>query len=175
MRKLALLAAVVCLISCYGMKVDAQTVSHYVGPSKAIVSGAVAGGPLGMNELCVQTYGSTAYICNVKEFLHTATPTKTTLNKGSVPNALWANPEFENCTYDSSSDQVNCVVPGLNFGLKSALFPPNDPSVNCKFWSVAEGTYQGTVVYVGASGTYERWPATLFPCSSSFPIACCKP
>jgi hypothetical protein len=159
MRKMALLVAVVCLISCYGMNAFGQT-SHYVGPSAGTTNGA-AGGPIRMNNMCSTTYSATAHMCNVDEFVQTASLAQ---NK-----ALWAQPKFTNC-YAESTSFASCYENGLGWDTPSAI------SASCNEWrsvSGTAGTLTGTVVSNLSSSGFSV--SDTEPCSNVHYVACCSP
>ena len=93
MRKPALFAAVVCLISCYGMNAfGASAVPRYLGASTLFTNGANAG-QTGMNQACRTTYGVTAHMCRADEFFSSAGTGKiTAYNCGSNPLLATACP-----------------------------------------------------------------------------------
>ena len=109
MRQLAYLAALGCLISCYGMNADAAnptwttgavTGDHYVGATTATTDGST-NGIVGMNVLCQAKYGHTAHMCNTDEFFRSAGFAKTTL----LP-FMWINPVFHDCVFDQNYHYV---------------------------------------------------------------------
>jgi hypothetical protein len=155
MRKTALLAAVVCLISCYGMNAFGQT-SHYVGASSTITNGA-AGGTARMNTLCVNTFGAAAHMCNVDEFIETSPL--------AGKAGLWAQPKFNNCYVDSTTFAATCYENGLGWDT------PSNISASCDEWQ-STGVY-GTIVTNLSGSTFNV--SDTEPCSKSHYVACCSP
>ncbi len=155
MRKMALLAAVVCLISCYGMNAFGQT-SHYVGSSSVTTTG-LAGGPARMNTLCSKTYGAAAHMCNVDEFIGTSPL--------AAKKGLWAQPKFNNCYVDPTTSTATCYENGLGWDTPSAI------SASCDEWQ--SGTATGTIVS-NLSGSPFNVSDTE-SCGNLHPVACCSP
>ena len=158
MRKLALLAAVVCLISCWGMNAEAQTTGVYQGVSNASTTGANQGRPH-MNVLCQNTYGASAYMCTVDEFFSTAGSVT-----GTAPH-LWIQPVLHNCVYDGA--QTMCQEAGLSTPFESAT----TLYTTCSAWTSATG--DGTSVIFKSGTGWELMNET--PCNSSLKVACCQP
>ncbi len=159
MRKMALLTAVVCLISCYGMNAFGQT-SHFVGPSKGTTNGA-ASGPNHMNNMCSSTYTVAAHMCNVEEFVLTAAL--------GANKAMWAQPRFSNC-YADSGTPTTCYENGLGWDTPSAI------SATCDEWrsiSGPAGPLTGTIVSNVATTGFSV--SDTEPCSNIHYVACCSP
>jgi hypothetical protein len=177
MRRLALLAAAVYLIFCYGMDAKAQTwstgpvaVDHYVGPSKGQNDGDTHGRG-GMNALCQNTYGVTAHMCSTDEFMNTASIPKGT----SIPE-MWVYPTWRNCYYDGGREKVMCEMAGIGL---IELYASN---YQCSEWTDNSNQNSGTVIweYLGcfqpaniASGS-GYGPGCEF-CNKILPVACCAP
>jgi hypothetical protein len=191
MRKLALLAAVVWLISCYGMNAAAQTWSkgavvatHFVGPSGVRISGGGQGdighGDIGMNALCQATYGPTAHMCNMDEFSHTAgvvqPPPK---NPPSSALFMWIQPSVHDCLVEGSD--VVCSVSDLGrvvYSLASsacAVSGPIGESAMVSYpWSTSNPSVYGWVVEVPTDQSLT--PTMLLQaCDSNINVACCAP
>jgi hypothetical protein len=168
MRKLALLAAVVCLICCYGMTAWSQPsevesgLSRYQGPSSATTNGN-AGGILGMNQLCQDTYGATAHICTLDQFYWTAAAKPTV----ALPT-MWIMPSYHNCVYSTLKSEVLCQL-----GVSPQWFVPNQSvtTFECNAWGSATGFDQGLAV----SFTAGTSTVTQEPCNIKQPVACCAP
>jgi hypothetical protein len=124
MRKLALFAAVVCLISCYGMNAFGQS-GRYVGWSSGVTTGDRPAGQAGMNQMCINSF-PTSHMCNVDEFFSTA---GTISNGIAVANnvQLWVQPALHNCLYDGSVNQVTCQEGGT-----SATVPQSNLSLTVR-------------------------------------------
>ncbi|MGA2937054.1 MAG: hypothetical protein ABSF52_08155 [Syntrophobacteraceae bacterium] len=170
MRKLALLAAVVCLICCCGMNAEAQTWTtgavstyHYVGPSKGSTDGN-AHGIVGMNALCQATYKATAHMCNTDEFFQTAAvPKGGQLN----PATMWIQTAFHECIYDGYN--VMCWMSGMG---RIAESPWANSCTYTAEWTSNDPSLSGSIL-VGGSG-YGAGMSNQ-PCNSSYPVACCAP
>jgi hypothetical protein len=140
MRKPAFFAAVVCLISCCGMNADAQPVqqswgAHFVGPSRASTTGD-AGGFISMNQLCKNTYGTPAHMCNVEEFYSTAGATRK-----SEGLTLWVRPAFSNCVFSTAAPAGTiCIEEGAAAGSPATL------GATCSGWTSAAPGSVGTTV-----------------------------
>ena len=158
MRKSALLAAVVCLISCYSINAFGQRVVRYVGPSSLATKGAHAG-EAGMNQMCRNTFNGNARMCHVDDFFYSAGIGT------SEGQQLWVQPSLSNCVNDGS--QVMCQEAGV------AIAPV--PEANwildtCSTWTVsAPGSNGATVLYSNTTG----WTLTVADCSTSHRVACC--
>jgi hypothetical protein len=119
MRKLALLAAVVCLVSCCGINAQAQLYGApvpgvYVGPSSGTTTGAAGGGLPHMNSLCAN-YGSRAHMCTSAEFFQSAQ--FTAAQAGELGGkGMWIEPSVHDCMY-LVGGTVLCLVVGV-FGLQ---------------------------------------------------------
>ncbi len=168
MRKFALAAAVVCLISCYGtagwsQPSEAQSgLSSFQGPSSAKTFGD-AGGILGMNDLCQSTFGGTAHICTLDQFYWTAAAKPTVV----LPN-MWIMPSYHNCVYNTTTPGVLCQL-----GVAPQWYVPiqNAGTLECNAWVSSSGSDKGLSVSFspGASSV------TQTPCNIKQPVACCTP
>ena len=168
MRKPAFFAAVVCLISCCGLNANAQPVeqswgAHFVGPSRAATTGD-AGGVISMNQLCKNTYGTPAHMCNVDEFYRTAGVTRR-----AVGTTLWVQPAFGNCVFITTpSPGTVCLEQG------TAAASPATLAATCSGWTSAAGSLGTTVntftiaPNVGVTNITEA-------CDTLLPVACCSP
>jgi len=165
MRKLALFAAVVGLISCIGISAEAQTwstgavqASHYVGPSTASTKGA-AGGIVGMNALCQAKWGVTAHMCHADEYFASAA-----LAKGKQTATMWLQPSLSNCFYNTGVGEIYCYVPSVG------IEPEAGWDATCSRWESSSNSYTGAAV-IGTStdGAYY----TALGCGTSAPVACC--
>ncbi len=168
MRKLALPAAFVCLISFYAMSADAQTWSgsvaayHYVGYTVVKTTGA-AGGVAGMNELCQGKFGTTAHMCTAGEYFSTSGTAK-----GTATVSKWVQPSVSNCYYNPSTNPpVLCEVPTIGYD------NPNAYIGACTNWTSASSTIDGTAVEF--VGTADGSMLTRVSCDSNLPVACCAP
>jgi hypothetical protein len=176
MRKLALLAAVVCLISCYGMHADGQTVvqSSFVGASVSATNGS-AGGIMGMNQLCKLSFGSTAHMCTWDEFYHSAgallrTPASPV---PALPNAalgLWASASWHNCFLTPVVGKFECQESFTD----SWVAPPVPSSASCSSWSTTASGTSGSAVIIQTLGVLSQ-SFGFVPCATSMPVACCAP
>jgi hypothetical protein len=184
MRKLAVLAAVVYLISCIVMSAEAQrwntgavTTDHYVGASNGWNDGNVHG-LVGMNALCTATFGPTAHMCNVDEFFSTAHYKKVVAS--ATP--MWIQPSLHNCLYDNSANGVTCTQddllsdsgtgPGMVRMLESELIAHGTCQGSAGRWTNASSTSTGLAVAGSAgSGAYTFWG----PCDAPIQAACCAP
>jgi hypothetical protein len=169
MRKLALFATVVCLISCYGMNAEGQTVtlawgSHYVGPSKSKTEGDTHG-TVGMNQLCQTAYGTTAHICTVDEFFQSAAFAE---SSAGAPE-MWVQPSFTDCVYDTGKEEVTCRMAEVGRVVESMY------DLSCLHWTTSNQGYSGTVI-VDTSGTSASGAVvTSGNCGKSELVACCAP
>jgi hypothetical protein len=162
MRKMALLAAVVCLISCYGMNAFAQTAPHFIGSSAASVKGAHFG-QAGMNQACINTFGGTAgtiantHMCSTDEFFNTA-------GLGGNGVLLWIQPALHNCVSDGL--QVTCQEAGA-----PAVVPESNVFLTCGQWTQSTGLTGTAAIF----GTNTGWTlVTGADCSQSHRVACCQ-
>ena len=168
MRKLILLTAVVCLISCCGMTAWSQPsevesgLSRYVGPSKAKTDGN-AGGMLGMNALCQASFGTTAHICTLDQFYWTAAAKPT-----EVLPTMWIMPSYHNCVYDPAIPGIVCQL-----GISQGWFEPVQSVTNfeCNSWGSSISSDTGLSVFF-TSGTSTVVQDT---CDSKQHVACCAP
>ena len=160
MRKLAFFAAVVCLISCYGMDAFGQTLTtRYMGPSNnANTGGARPGQAGGMNQACITAYGNTAHMCTVDEFFGSAGTANNNLQ-------LWIQPAVHNCVFEGT--QVTCTEAGT-----SQPVPEANLYFTCGNWTLSSGDLGTTVEFVKGSGWVLNVEAD---CSQSHKVACCKP
>lgn len=161
MRKVVLFVTVVCFIFCYRLNAVGQVGNpHYVGPSGVATNGSHLG-QTGMNQMCINSYGTFAHICPVNEFFGTA-------GNPSQALQLWAQPALSNCVYDTTQSAVTCQEAGLStplFELATNLF------TNCSAWTTATGS--GTTVQ-WTSGT--GWMLVIdSDCSAFHRVACCSP
>src|SRR5208283_3574614 len=173
MSKMAFFAAVICLISCCGMNADAQPVEqswgpHYVGPSRATTTGD-AGGVISMNQLCKNTYGTPAHICNVDEFYRTAGVTRR-----AVGTTLWVQPAFGNCVF------ITTPSPGTTVCLEqgTAAASPATLAATCSGWTSAAagpGAPFGTTVNTFTIGPTVGVTNITEACDTFLPVACCSP
>jgi hypothetical protein len=173
MRKLALFATVVCLISCYGMSADAQTQvwgSHFVGPSSIPINGdtnGTAGGFITMNQFCMSKYGQAAHMCTVDQFYGTA-------GAKTVGLTMWAKPSLSDCVWNPSATPPSewCLEDG------TTAASPQTLGATCNRWTSAasSGPPFGTTVntIVGIPGTTSV-TNVMEDCSASHPVACCSP
>jgi hypothetical protein len=167
MRKLALLAAVVCLICCYGMNAAGQTTvqswgSHFVGAAGPW-QGA-AGTLTGMNDQCQSVYGPDAHMCTVDQFYSSASISSI---GASGTSTLWLQPSFHDCVYDSTVKAVTCRQTGVIGRQKEATM-----FQTCNNWLSNKASDTGTVytytaTFIGTS--YSE------PCNKLVAIACCAP
>ena len=162
MRKLALFAAVVCLISCCSMDAFAQAVvgtSRYIGYSAALANGGNRTGLAGgMNYACIATYGTGAHMCTTDEFFATAGISVNTLQ-------IWVQPSLRNCVYNSNLGQTMCEESG-----EDAPVPESNLYQTCGGWTLPVGNLGTTVTY----GTTTGWVLqTNADCSQLHRIACC--
>lgn len=155
MRNLALFAAVVCLISCYGVNAFGQT-SHYIGASKGSTNGA-ASGITHMNSMCANTFTAAAHMCDVDEFIRTSPM--------AGRAALWAQPKFTNCYVDPTTQTATCYENGLGWDTPSAI------SATCDGWQSKSGT--GTIVSSLSTSGFNV--SDTEPCSNVHYVACCGP
>ena len=170
MRKPAFFAAVVCLISCCGMNAGAQPVEqswgpHYVGPSRAATTGD-AGGFISMNQLCKNTYGTPAHMCNVDEFYGTAGATRKT--EGVT---LWVRPAFNNCVSSTAAGTI-CIEEG------TAAASPATLGATCSGWTSAaagSGAPLGTTVNTFTIGPTVGVTNISEACDTILTVACCSP
>jgi hypothetical protein len=168
MKRLTLLAAIVWLISSYGMYADAQiwstgsvAASHYVGPSKSTNDGNTHG-IVGMNALCQATYGPTAHMCNVDEFFGTAAFTKV---KQDAP-FMWIEPAFHECYYDSSLGYATCRVAGLGRVRETTY------DLSCLGWKENDPSESGLSIFGDTSTGAD---INIESCAHPHPAACCAP
>jgi hypothetical protein len=159
MKKLTLLAAVVCLISFYGMDAFGQTaITKYVGPSSTqITGGARPGQAGGMNQQCIAAYGTGAHMCTVDEFYITA---------GTSTNGAqqWVQPVLHNCVFDGT--QVMCQEAGASQSVPEANY-----YFTCGGWTLSSGDLGTTVAYSTQAGWVLNVEAD---CSVPHKVACCK-
>jgi hypothetical protein len=172
MKKPAFFATVVCLICCYGISADAQSVvqvwpSHFIGPSKATTDGN-AGGVISMNQLCMNTpkFGSAAHICNVEEFYGTA---GVTTKAGGI--TMWVRPAFGNCVFNTT------IFPADTICLETGTLPadPKTLGATCNGFTSNALADLGTTVNTFTTGTSVGVTNVAETCSSSLPVACCSP
>jgi len=167
MRKLALPAAVVCLICCYGMNAHGQSTvqswgSHFVGAGGP-TTGA-AGTLVGMNDLCQSVYGADAHMCSVDQFFFSASTSTVVASGHSI---FWVQPSFHDCVYDSSAKQVTCREIGVSGRQKeSAMFQI------CDDWMSDKSSNTGTVVLFSLSFLGTSYSE---PCNNNIAVACCAP
>lgn len=156
MRKLASIAAVVCLISCCGMNAfGAGAAPRFEGASAGYTNGDRVG-QSGMNQECRATYGTTSHMCNADEFFSTA-------GTGANGAALWVQPSVSNCAYDGT--QVACQEGGA-----STLVPQSNLFLTCGGWTSASGNNGTSAVYSTATG----WTLlTDSDCNAQRRVACC--
>jgi hypothetical protein len=153
MRKLALFATFVCLISCYGMNAFGQT-SRFVGPGGK--TDGAAGGKIAMNTKCITVYAG-SHMCTVEEFVETAwLPASNRL-------VMWAQPSFSNCYYDPGASAATCYEKGLGWA------SPSDISSDCNEWQSTSGS--GTVVSNIAGLGYSVLDSES--CANVRNVACC--
>jgi hypothetical protein len=159
MRKLALFAAVVCLISFCSMDAFAQlAITKFVGPSSTqIAGGARPGQAGGMNQQCIAVYGSGAHMCTTDEFFLTA---------GSSTNGaqMWLQPAVHNCWFDGT--QTLCQEAGA-----AQAVPEANAYFTCGNWTVSSGDLGTTASYMGATGWVLNVEAD---CSLVHKVACCR-
>jgi hypothetical protein len=176
MRRLALLAAVVFLISWSGMSAEAAEptwstgavqASHYVGPSKSKNDGDTHG-IVGMNYMCQQTYGNTAHMCNVDEFFGSSAIAK---GAAAAPQ-MWIHPSVHDCLVESSGGAVTCREADLGRDQESTLLQACSPAPGVNSWTMNS---EVSGMSVEAAGGVNN--AFLMPqlCSKSLPVACCAP
>ncbi len=168
MRKQAFFAAVVCLIFCCGMNADAQPVEqswgpHFVGPSRASTTGD-AGGFISMNQLCKNTYGTPAHMCNVDEFYSTAGASRKT--EGLT---MWVRPAFGNCVFSTSPPGTVCIEEG------TAAASPATLGATCSGWTSAAAGSVGTTVNTFTIGPAVGVTNVTEACDANLPVACCSP
>jgi hypothetical protein len=168
MRKLVLFAIVVCLICCYGMNAEGQTVtlSHFVGQTASKTNGN-AHGTVGMNQLCQTQYGSTAHLCAVDEFFQSAACAQSSTG---APE-MWIQPSFSECVYDAVQKKVTCRMAEVGRVVESAA------DQSCLHWttSTKSTSFAGTVVK-GISGTSASGAVVASEnCFNSEFVACCAP
>lgn len=174
MRRLALLIAVVCLISCHGMNAEAAeptwstgtvSASHYVGPSKSTTVGST-NGRVGMNAICQKTFGATAHMCNTDEFFETAAFSVT-----SPPPEMWINPVFQACVFDPNLNYVACRV-----GWTALLVQQGAWVQTCNDWTSNSDSVYGLAITT-ALVSIEDFYVTVAPltCGFAHPVACCAP
>ncbi len=186
MRNLALVAALVCLVSCYGTNAPAQTWSkgavaaaHFVGPSGVRIYGG-GQGDIGMNALCQATYGPTAHMCYMDEFSHTAgavqPPPK---NPPSSALFMWIQPSVHDCLVEGSD--VVCSVSDLGrvaYSLAYSACAVSGPIAGGAMvsypWSTSNPSVYGWVVEVP---TDRSLPPSMIlqTCDSYINVACCAP
>jgi hypothetical protein len=183
MRKLALLAAVVCLLSCYGrpaLATEAQWSEsvfrdHYVGPSTSKTTGA-AGGWVGISGMCQNTYGPTAHICTMDEYFISAPGPATPSEK------LWVWPSYHNCVYDTVKSELYCQCGGsstwVNMGPPSGFLAtgaatgsPNEERFSCSSYTDGTSAATGWVIDL----TLGPKTAGRVSCIASLHVACCTP
>jgi hypothetical protein len=171
MRKLALMAAVACLVFGYAMNANAAnpvwsgTVQseHYVGFTTATTNGN-AHGQVGMNALCQAQYGVTAHICSVDQYFSSA-------SAGSFVQEKWLQPSVSNCISSASSPSgVLCEVPTISNG---AFIDPTEWVRYCEGWVSDSSTDFGAAAEAGAV-TYAHLSNTT-TCNTRLPVACCAP
>ncbi|HYA41231.1 MAG TPA: hypothetical protein VEF34_08005 [Syntrophobacteraceae bacterium] len=171
MRKFALLAAVVCLVSCYAVNANAGNPSwtsgavasdHYVGFTTATTNGN-AHGEVGMNNLCQAKFGPTAHICTAGEYFSTASATGPIQEK-------WLQPSVSNCVSSSTSPYVMCQVPTISDG---TFIDPTDWVHSCQGWTSVLHTDYGAAAEAGTD-TYAHLSNTT-TCDTKLPVACCAP
>jgi len=167
MRKIALSAAVVCLVFGYAMNANAQSWAtgavasdHYVGFTTAKTNGN-AHGEVGMNNLCQNQFGPTAHICTAGQYFSTAAA-KTFIQE------KWVAPSVSNCV--SSTSGVLCQVPTIQNG---AFIDPTEWVRSCENWVSSSKTDFGAAAEQGAD-TYGHLSNTT-TCDSKLPVACCAP
>ncbi len=157
MRKLALFATFVCLISCYGMNAFGQ-ISRYVGPSAGAgnLTDGAAGGKIGMNTKCYVSYPG-SHMCTVEEFVETE------WFPAANKFVMWAQPSFNNCYVDGTG-AATCYEKGLGWAIPSAI------SSDCNEWRSTSGN--GTVVSNQPASGYSVSDSE--PCTNSHRVACCS-
>jgi hypothetical protein len=188
MKKLALLAAVVFVVSCHGVIAVAQTLDHFVGPSYGWVSGNSQGRP-GMNYYCQNAYGPTAHMCDTDEFFQTAAvkPGSLIPNLGPAPY-MWVHPVFHNVYWMPCNVQP-CYGGSLSFtvygcfaagGCENVLvypygteIPLQGPAldVTCFQWSTNDESLNGLAIW----STKGQLEATPVSCNTHLQVACCAP
>ncbi len=173
MRKLALFAAVVCLISCYGMNANAGNGTTYVYVGNSTSTVGARSGLAGMNQTCRNTIAGSR-MCTADEFFGSIGIPSSQTNQGAT--MLWVQPSLNNCVYDPSQSATMCMETGLLPPASSTTWPFEPATtlgVNCAVWTSKLGTDTGTVVSftTGASG---GWETTTDVCSNSHKVACCK-
>jgi len=183
MRKLALFAAIVCLISCYGMNANGQAIvtqPSFVGASVSVTNGDAAG-ITGMNQLCKQTFGSPAHMCTWDEFYHSAGTLSVTppspvprLANGSL--GLWASASWHNCYLPSATSKLSCEASDTD----SWMNPPAPLAANCSLWSSSVSTASGSAVIIQIQQTAFTQSVLsqsfgFVPCETEMPVACCSP
>jgi hypothetical protein len=158
MRKLVLFAAVVCLISCYGVNAFGQNVRYVQSPPTKFA--ANHGGLTGMNQTCINNYGGTAHMCTTSEFFATAFAP----GAGAVFNA-WVQPALHDCYSDpNNGGDIYCLEGG-----SSTPVPVSNLTMDCSGWSSTSG--DGTAAsYNSTTG----WTLVNPTCiSGPYRIACC--
>jgi len=176
MGKLTLLAAVVCLIFCYSMNADGQTVvkSNFVGASGTVTNGA-AKGIMGMNELCKESFGSTAHMCTWDEFYYSA-GTLALVPASPIPGlangalGLWASTSWHNCVWSTVNSELECQESDSD----SWVAPPVPSGANCSSWSSRASGASGSAVIIQTRGVLFQ-SLGFVPCATSMPVACCAP
>jgi len=178
MRKLALLAAFVCLISYCGMRAEAAeptwstgavAAAHFVGPSKATTDGN-SHGTVGMNALCQTTFGPTAHICSADEFFQSAAVKIGILTL----QPMWVRPSLLDCLVETSGGAVSCRSEEVGRLPESTL----SQSCSSEFlgtlipWTSNDASNAGWVV----SGTIPSGAMlSQHMCGIILPPACCAP
>jgi len=180
MRKLALFAAIVCLISCYGMNANGQAIvtqPSFVGASVSVTNGDAAG-ITGMNQLCKDAFGSSAHMCTWDEFYYSAgtLPQAPPSPVPALPNGslgLWASTSWHNCYFSS---KLECQASDT----ASWVQPPAPLSANCSVWSSrASGATGSAVIIQIQRGVFSQSVLSqsfgFVPCATVMPVACCSP
>ncbi len=175
MRKLTVLAAVVFLISCYGMNANAQSAvkSSFVGVSASVTNGA-GGGFMGMNLLCQQTFGASAHMCTWDEFYYSAgaLPASVPQPVPRLPNValgLWASVSWHNC--GAVNSKFECQASDSD----SWVAPPAPLAGSCNAWSSRSATASGSAVIVQIRGIPLFQTLGFVQCATLMPVACCAP
>lgn len=167
MRKLALFAALVCLISCFGMNAFGQTGS-YVGitPPSAAYKGNPTGGLAGLNSSCSSSF-SGSHMCTTTEFFATVS-----FIPGAPPLTVWVQPAVHDCfnditNPDSTANSIYCQEGG-----SSSTVPVSNLFINCDGWSSSSASGTGTAA---TYTTPTRWTLVYSAsCNTARRIACCK-
>jgi hypothetical protein len=184
MRMLALFAAIVCLISCYGMDANGQTEvqSSFVGASLSVTNGT-AGGIIGMNQLCKESWGASAHMCTWDEFYHSAgtlnpTPPSPVPKLPNGALGLWASTSWHNCFFSTAASKLECQESDTD----SWVVPPAPLAANCSLWSSNASGASGSAVIIQIQYTlFSRNVNVLsqsfgfVPCATVMPVACCAP